>query len=51
MLIAVTPSAPPSRAVQVGDGGDVHGDGNGGGDDDGVCGGGDDIIRCLLAQW
>ena len=31
VLIAVTPSAPPSRAEQVGDDdGDVHGDGNGG---------------------
>ena len=33
MLIAVTPSAPPSRAEQVGDDdGGVHGDGGDGGD-------------------
>ena len=52
MLIAVTPSAPPSRAEQVGDDdGDVHGDSNGGGDGDGNSGGGDDIIRYLHGQW
>ena len=43
MLIAVTPSAPPSRAVQVGDGGDGGDSGDGGAGGDTCTGNGDNV--------